>query len=186
MKCFKRIKSHRALTMSCMAAIVVCGAVSTEAVMIDGGISLAGGYTPDNPDLNLATRIDFGPAIVISSSGDFSMPIFTPVTMASSLTFDPLFSVDANPLWSVGGFAFELLSLSIVNETSTSITLNGIGNVAHSDFEDTTGTWAATMNSDGRSTFSWSSSTVAVPDGGTSITLLGIALLGVGLFRKQV
>lgn len=182
MKYLSRVLSG---SVSITVAAMILHSSSAEAVTIDGGISLAGAFTPNSPDLSTATEMTFGQAVVISSSGDFTMPMFTSVDMADSLVWDPLFSVDSNPLWSVGGFEFELNSLVVMNESANAITLQGMGNVTHADFESTTGTWVATFNGDGDSNFSWSSSTASVPDGGTSIALFGMALVGLGMIRRR-
>lgn len=159
---------------------------TSSAVEITGGISFAGGYTPDDSDLTLATRVTFGPTVVLDSNGDFTLPIFTPVAMADYLEWEPSFTVSpSNPLWSVGDFSFDLTSLAVTAESSTSITLNGLGVVKHADFDDTDGNWVATFNTSGN-TFSWSASSSSVPDGGTSITLLGMALIGTGLLRRRL
>jgi hypothetical protein len=105
--------------------------------------------------------------------------------MASSLTFDPLFTVTSNPLWSVGGFKFELGSLAVTNQATDSLALSGTGTLSKTGFEDTNGTWVASFNTSGTS-FTWSSSTNSVPDGGATLSMFGLSLLGLGLARKKL
>lgn len=173
-------------TALAVTASLFLSSTTTNAVEITGGISFAGGYTPDDSNLTVAKKITFGPTVVMDSNGDFTLPMFTPVVMADYLEWDPSFTVSpSNPLWSVGGFSFDLMSLAVTAESTTSITLNGLGVVKHANFDDTDGNWVATFNTSGN-TFSWSASSSSVPDGGTSIALLGMALIGTGLLRRRI
>jgi hypothetical protein len=179
-------KSFLLSTALALTASLFLSSTTTNAVEITGGISFAGGYTPDNNDLTAATKVTFGPTVVMDSNGDFTLPMFTLVTMANYLEWDPSFTVSpANPLWSVGGFTFDLTSLAVTAESANSITLNGLGVVKHANFDDTDGNWVATFNTSGN-TFSWSASSSSVPDGGTSVALLGIAVVGTGLLRRRL
>lgn len=160
--------------------------VAQAAPIINGTIGLSGLYTVDNPDLTAATEISFGSTFAFGGTGDLDLGA-TPVsvTMATSLTFDPLFTVTSNPLWSVGGFDFELGSLAVTNQATDSLSLSGAGTLSKTGFEDTTGTWVASFNSSGTS-FTWSSSTNSVPDGGATLSMFGLSLLGLGLARKKL
>ena len=63
--------------------------------------------------------------------------------------------------------------------STQSLILQGTG-VAHiTGFENTPGAWIITVNTaDGGVTFSFSASSSATPDGGTTVVLLGTALSG--------
>jgi hypothetical protein len=108
------------------------------------------------------------------------------------------------PLWSIGGttltFSVTTLNQSISTPPGSSLpnsALNLFGTGTLSDgipADSVTGTWNATFTSAiggaGQVTFSFNSSTgVTVPDGGTSLVILGLgltALAGFARFRKQV
>src|SRR5580765_3887751 len=156
------------LTLATTAMIFSIGAAQALPIMT-GGISFAGGYTPNDNNLTVATTITFGPTAVFGTAGSFaSVPLFSPVAMFSPLAINPPV-VPASALWSVGGFTFNLSTLSeFPPPTANTLTLVGDGIVHNALFNDTPGTWIATFNSAG-GTFSWSSSTGVVPDGGLTV-----------------
>ncbi|MDA7644443.1 VPDSG-CTERM sorting domain-containing protein [Verrucomicrobiales bacterium] len=174
-----------ALTAGALVLMSATVAQAAPITNINGSIGLSGLYTVDNPDLAAAKKITFGSTFAFGGVGDFSsIADATAVTMATSLTFDPLFTVTSNPLWSVGGFDFNLTSLAVTNEQSNSLSLSGAGTVTNTSFTDTPGTWVATFNTAG-SSFTWSSSN-SVPDGGATLSMFGLSLLGLGLARKKL
>lgn len=178
-----------------------------NAAFITGGISFFGSYTPQDAasttvaDLALASQIAFGPTAVgfSGTSGDFtSIPDLSTVTMFTPLVFSPVtlpgVGVD---LWNVSGggdiFSFELTSFSADPVTGTapgaqSLDLMGTGNVSYvgpKGLVTTPGSWTGTFNAGG-GTFSWSSSTASVPDGGTTLALFGLSLLGLHGARRKL
>ena len=167
-------------------ALALMSATVAQAALIKGTIGLSGQYTVDNSDLTAATEIAFGSTFAFGGTEDLDLGT-TPVSvaMATSLTFDPLFTVTSNPLWSVGGFKFELGSLAVTNQATDSLALSGTGTLSKTGFEDTNGTWVASFNTSGTS-FTWSSSTNSVPDGGATLSMFGLSLLGLGLARKKL
>lgn len=195
-------------SISLLAAILGlgCSMLSEQAgaVPITGGISFFGSYTPQDssavmqPDLNNATQIAFGTTAVgfSGTSGSFTLiPDLTLVTMFSPLVFVPP-TVPGPALWSVsaGGHTFSFTLSTLVNGGVTgsypgaqSLTLSGVGTVSYAGaggFDPTPGSWVGTFNAGG-ATFTWSSSTASLPDGGLTLALLGFALVGMeGLRRK--
>jgi hypothetical protein len=157
-----------------------------SAVPITGGISFVGGYTPNNPDLSAATSVTFGPTFVFGANGAFSSLFLAPVSMYSPLAINPT-ALPAGPLWSVGGFALTLSSLIETDVHPDTLTLRGVGMIhsTNPSLSDTSGKWVATFNSLGN-TFSWSSSSSAVPDGGLTLVLLGMAVSGLGFMRRKI
>lgn len=170
-------------------AFVVMSAASAHAAMITGSIGLGGAYSVNNPDLTLADEITFVSGIVITADNDFDTFVDPGdgVTMtASVLDISPFFTV-TNPLWSVGGFQFELTSLAYDGTpTSTAMGLKGSGTITGNNFDATPGTWVATFNESQGSSFTWSSSTSAVPDGGATVAMFGLAIMGVGAVRRKL
>jgi hypothetical protein len=160
-----------------------------QAVMISGDIAFAGtaAYSPDTDSLATATTVTAFSAVTVSSvSGSFtSVALGSPVTM-SAWTFNP--STATPGLWTVGGFTFDLATSTIGSQTASMIDITGAGTLTGNGFDPTVGAWEFTSQSAlGRqhSTFSFSSDTVAVPDGGSAVALLGIALVGVEALRRK-
>jgi hypothetical protein len=173
------------LIITAVAALVGFSA-SVQAIPITGGISFAGSYTPNNSDLNVATSITFGSSFVTSDNGSFA--IFAPgssVTMASPLAINPTV-VPVLSLWSIGIYSFDAYSLVQSAQSANTLTLTGTGLIKDGNSADSVaGTWLATFNTL-NDTFSYSASAAAnVPDGGTTVMLLGGALAGLGLLKRK-
>ena len=180
----------KTIRIICAAAtgLFLCGGFA-NAVPINGEISFAGTYTPNNSDLTVATAIAFGTTITTTGTGDFApVPLGTAVTMTSPLVFDPP-TVPVIPFWVIAafGFNFDLLTLTEVpGTTSSTLTLRGTGTVDGPGLlTPSSGEWVATFNTLG-TTFSWSSSTATIPDGGATVLLLGAALVGIGALRRRL
>lgn len=103
--------------------------------------------------------------------------------------FDSITS--ATPLWTIAGpegFAFSLASSTTVYQSARFVAIRGDGILTANGFEDTPATWwFTTQGVAAENKFSWSSSIVAaaVPDGGSTIILLGGSLLGLLGLRRQ-
>jgi hypothetical protein len=181
--------------LGCVLCAMVAGPWSANAVLIDGGISFAGGFTADNPNLMVATTIvSFSDVEVTSVSGTFAAEGITAgdtVVMLAPIVFDPLPGSWVNPIWSVGGFSFALDNIVEVERDSfvglTALEIKGLGTMSHPDYEDTPGALIFTGNS-ARGTLSFSASSQSpperVPDSGNPAILLGIMLAGLGLIRR--
>jgi len=191
--------SARLLGASLLVALALGSAAN--AAFITGGISFTGAYTPQNAsgvavsDLNLAKKIAFGATTVGSGSGTFAaIPGGTSVSMFSPLVFSPP-TLPGSNLWSVtnAGIVYSFLLTSMINGGVTGtypavqgLSLSGTGTLSATGFQATPGTWIGTFNSGG-GTFTWSSSTASspVPDGGTTMSLLGLSLLGLYTARRK-
>jgi hypothetical protein len=125
---------------------------------------------------------------VTSATGDFSgIAPGTQATMGQPWIFNP--STPTPGLWSVGGFTFNLLSSTIVTQTAKNLSIEGTGTVSGNGFDATTMDWSFTTQSSGgktRTTFSFSANGLAVPDGGSAVALLGLALTGVEVLRRRL
>jgi hypothetical protein len=174
--------------------------LTAQAVQITGHISFStasGTWTGGGGNVNtIDTITSFGTVEVNSSSGDFSGILNnTPVTMGEPLKFTAVVSI-INPFWAVGGFEFDLLAITSITRDDNplgldTLTLAGTGTIRDTvgSLEDTIGIWAWSGEMNGTATFTFSSTTVAspsVPDGGTTVMLLGAALSGLGLFRRKL
>ncbi len=68
------------------------------------------------------------------------------------------------------------------------VTAGGTGMISGNGFTATLGTWSFSTQDPGTGnppTFSFSAGTNALPEGGTTLALLGIAVIGVELLRRK-
>ena len=159
-----------------------------SAIPIVGEVSFAGSYTINNPNLALATAFNSFSGVTVSAgpTGDYAGLAGSAVTM-TPFTFDPFPAGGIVPLWSIvgsPGTTFDLLALSVAFESPTALLLTGTGIARKTGRDNTPGTWILSANTLG-TTFSFSSTNSSLPDGGTTVALLGMGLVGVeGLRRK--
>ena len=166
------------------------------ALPISGSIGFTGPYTVNNSDLTIATSIIFDNGGVNQittvgvSTGSFAgIAEGTAVTMFTPLQVngvDDFVTLPAGPIWSVGGFSLTLTSISEQFNSSNSLNLYGVGVLSDGNSaNDSMGEWIATFNRSGTNfTFSASSST-SVPDGSTTVILLGLGLAAIGVVSRR-
>ena len=181
---------------------------SLHAIPITGTISIgtAGGgadWTGNGNVNTITTIISFGDAEVTSRTGSFAtggVANGAVVTMGQPLDFVAPFISIVNPLWSVnapgGVFSFTLAPPIGITRISggglipDTLRLDGMGTIsgpAIDGFDVTTGGWTWSGQLNGTSTFTFSSTTLpGVPDGGTTVALLGAALSGLALLRRRL
>lgn len=161
-----------------------------DAAMINGAITFAGGAVYDTNSLATATRVNTFSAVKVASvDGDFASFVSAgnSVTMAAPYIFSP--STLTPGLWSVGGFTYDLASSTVVLQNANFLLITGTGTVKGNGFDATPGTWSFTSQSPkARGVFSFSSGSAAesVPDGGSTVALLGLALSGVEILRRKL
>ena len=162
-----------------------------QAVQIDGQILLVGRVTFDAP-LGSATTVtnwfdvfnNVGMSSVLATTGDFSgVPLLTSATMATPWVFNP--STATPGLWSVGGFTFDLLSATVVTQLPNFLNVEATGIIHGLGFDDTPGTFQLTVTGRGIR-FGFAALTQAVPDGGSAVALLGLALIGIEAVRMKL
>ena len=187
------MKIHKLLLAVIAAGLAASSftAPQAHATMIDGAITFAGSAVFDTNSLATATRVDaFSDVMVMSRDGDFTSTVNVgdSVTMSQPWIFTP--STPTPALWSVGGFTFDLASSTVVLQNSDFLLISGIGTITGNGFDATEGVWSFTSqepHAGGVFSFSASSgSTGTVPDGGTTVALLGIGLVGVEVLRRKV
>jgi hypothetical protein len=74
-------------------------------------------------------------------------------------------------------------------QTASTLVIEGTGIVSGNGFDPTAMDWSFTTQSSGgrtRTTFSFSANGVAVPDGGSAVALLGLALTGIEVLRRRL
>jgi hypothetical protein len=168
-----------------------------QATPIQGNINFAGAVQFDTNSLATASRVvtwfdSNGNAgfssVQAGGTGDFAgIPAGTQATMAQPWIFNP--STPTSGLWSVGGFTFDLLSSTIVTQTASLLFVTGTGIVSGNGFDPTSMEWALSTQSAGgnlREIFSFSANGVAVPDGGSAVALMGLALTGIEVLRRKL
>jgi hypothetical protein len=159
---------------------------------IDGAITFSGGAVYDTMSLATATRVSsFTTVTVDSRDGEFAsfVNVGDTVTMAEPYIFTP--STPTPGLWSVGGFTFDLDSSTVESQSANFLTISGIGTISGNGYADTAGTWSFTSQSPAANgVFSFSAGSAgsggSVPDGGTTVALLGLALAGIEIVRRKL
>jgi hypothetical protein len=182
-----------------IVAVAFVGVVpSIEAVPITGSIDIQGGgalLTPAGSALGTATGVDATNGVVMSGFGSFAG------TAGTSVNFEPFtFNPTTTPvtLWSftIGSltYSFDLTSMVVGTDDSSLLTITGSGMLTimgdGSIWDATPGNWtyqiaSASSPDAGDGVFSYDSNTT-VPDGGLTVILLGSALSGLCLLRKQI
>ena len=174
-------------------AVLAIGALSSalfsqqaQATTINGIINFAGAVRLNGP-FGTATAVTawLNPHVEAGSTGDFAgIPVNTAVAFTAPWQFSP--SVPVPALWSVAGFTFDLLSSTVVTHTSGFLSIEGAGIVSGNGFDPTAMTWSFTSQNKGGSTFSFSATGASVPDGGSAVALLGLALTGLEVVRRKL
>jgi hypothetical protein len=191
------MKNHTKTILAVLGiAFISCALFSqqAQAVSITGNINFAGSVQFDTNFAN-ATRVvtwfdilgnpGFS-SVALGGTGDFAgIAPGTQAAMAQPWIFDP--STFTDNLWSVGGFTFDLLSSTVVTHNAQFLIISGTGIVSGNGFDDTNMEWSFTTQNMGGSIFSFSATgSAGVPDGGSAVGLLGIALIGIEAVRRKL
>jgi hypothetical protein len=171
---------------------------SAQAASISGSITI--GSNGSGISVNTTSdTVTFGLAPnsqVSGSTGSYAGAGFvfaTPVNYSSFSYGSPFAAID--PLWTsqVGGVnaSFSLMGISLVSEgPSNFLNLQGYGTAYLTGFDATPGSWEFTSIGN-QSTFAWTSTVDApiassVPDGGSTLAILGLSILGLGGARRMI
>ena len=183
--------------------IVSCALFSSpaQADQITGQISFAGVVRLNSPSLLTATAVNQwrdvfnanpGFANVSGSpTGDFGAFVNAGdlASFATPWTFGLVVGGPQTALWSVGGFTFDLISSTVDTRTAVDLVIHGTGTITGNGFDATPGTWDFHISNAGgqnHQSFSFTASTSGVPDGGSAVALLGIALAGIEVVRRKI
>jgi VPDSG-CTERM motif len=193
------MKNTLKMTLAVLAiGLLSCGLFSqqAQAAPISGDVQFVGEVQFDTNSLATATTVvtwfdvfhNAGFSNVTSATGDFAgIAPGTQASMPNAWIFNPSTATPA--LWSVGGFTFDLLSATVVTQTAQNLSIEGSGIVSGNGFDNTAMDWSFTTQSAGgttRTTFSFSANGAAVPDGGSAVALLGLALTGIEVLRRKL
>ena len=154
----------------------------------NGGIILqdSAGNITTNPAMAVGVQSWLFPKVDTRSGSFISVPNGQSVAFSQPWIFTP--STPMSPLWTIvgfGDFTFNLASSTIARQDNDFLLIEGTGTLTGTDFEPTPGKWFfSTQGVATESKFSWSSSTTAVPEGGTA-ALLGAAMLTVCFLRRR-
>jgi hypothetical protein len=180
------------------ATVAVLAGFNAQATPITGSIGFNGNYTQTGGDPN-----DLSTAISLSL---FNVAISGPATSGALVgainpTFATPIGVNGNgpslvgaQLWSVlvGSTTFSFIvgtEAQTLGAGNTTLTLAGNGTLGDGNAADSTaGTWTLGFGVSGAA-FTWNAtsanSPLPVPDGGTTVALLGGALAGLGLLKRK-
>ena len=159
---------------------------------ITGAITFAGGVTLNSGSVNTASQVltwlDEGGDMptVQSGSGSFAGLDGQTATFAFPWSFN---SGPIAAFWTVGGFTFNLIASTIISQMGDGfLAVSGTGTISGNGYATTTGvTWNFTVQDDASNgVFSFSGGSEAIPDGGPTVALLGLALAGIEGIRRKL
>jgi hypothetical protein len=194
-----KMKTLLGRILAALSTVVVTGGLfcqHVQAVQIDGDITFVGTVSLDAKSVGKANMVTGwhglgagGLPQVASVDGDFGS--FVKDGDAVTIAFPWSFNSGAVPnFWSVDGFVFNLTSSSITVQGLDAVAVSGTGTISGHGFALTDGTWNfTTQNPSAHAKFSFSAAAgavPAVPDGGSGVALLGIALVGIEGLRRTL
>lgn len=179
--------NHCSTLLVALAASVVLG-VSAQATPINGAVNFDGVATTDTGNLATATKYTSISDVTVVAGGNGT---YAAVPSGTPATFTP-FSFSASsvmPLWTFnwGGntYSFTATSIAITHQGKDFLDIGGMGYATLNGMNTPNGTWSFTDTRVGNSTtftFGASSSVfAATPDGGMTVVLLGLGLVGIAL-----
>ncbi|HEY6226601.1 MAG TPA: VPDSG-CTERM sorting domain-containing protein [Verrucomicrobiae bacterium] len=195
------MKTLKALSLTIALASALTAPV--QAIMINGSIDMSGTATLNNTLLGSASAATGFSAVTVGGTptGSFTGTFGDAVTWSafswpSSTTVAPLWVfTDAGTGWT---YSFNLDNVTVKSQDNEFLNLKGngvlsiTGDLLHpSPYDSTTGAWSFTISNPGGGAhsnfdFTFANSQTAVPDGGATIALLGVGLLGLGALRRKI
>ena len=173
-----------------LTSLLVAGAA--QALPITGTINISS-FADNAFNVNYVTNtVTFGAgtnAIVTNPTGSY-LGLLGAGVHYNSFVYSP-FVGPISPLWmtttGAPASSFNLTSITFIDENvGNSLTLTGLGIAFVDGFDPTVGSWSFTATQNG-TTFGWdsiNSPAPRVPDGGATLALLGLGVLGLGGMRR--
>jgi hypothetical protein len=176
------------ITIVGVAACAVALTQTAQAIPITGNLGISGAVQLDTGSASTATEaLSWVNTVANGQSGAFlGIVNDTSVAMASPWLFN---SGALNNFWHVGGFTFNLVSSSIYSQDAIFLNVLLSGTVTGNGFDTTafTGTMQlANPPANGVSLFTERLSFSPVPDGGSTVLLLGMSCLGMCVIKRKL
>lgn len=194
------------LSHASVAALLLMSANTVSAALINGdiafGTAVGASWTPADNALNTGGSITTANAdgvifndgidpsavdegLVTGAFGDYVGTLGSFVDF-NDFVFDPF--TFGTQLWTFGSggntYSFSMSTITIVSQTSNSISLEGTGVASITGFDNTSGNFTLTLNQN-RQAFSFSSSASVVPVP-AAVWLFGSGLIGlIGFARRK-
>jgi hypothetical protein len=167
---------------------VLLSAAPAEALPITGGIRFGGAI--ESVDFQTTNEIDIfaDSAIALCSpimpcTGAFA-GLDLGIAEYNDFSFNPL-GGNITPLWSFGGFSFNLTNITSITRAPDGIVLTGFGMLLGNGYDPTMASWSFSAGRTGIFGFSSTTSAVAVPDSGSTLMFLGAGLLALAFVRSR-
>ncbi len=188
------------LSAIAIASLGVSGMVAQAVeTTISGTLSFSGTATMDTANFVTGTAFTQFQDVVVgaasSLSGDYAGTSGAAVTV-KPFTFNPAgASTPITPVWSFvsGGktYDFDLSSIHVDYASATGILISGMGTAQITGELDTPGLWDFSAQTEGVSSFTFSSTATvpapsSVPDGANTALLLGGAFCGMAFLQRKM
>jgi hypothetical protein len=184
------------IMITSVLAAVLAGS-SASANQFTGSIAFSSsGVTTDNPTLSSATTFGLTGAFTTQTTGEYSLlgiVDFQPVAFNGFRFNPPVASVI--PLWTltIGTTvaSFDATTVSSLWDTTVGggeWVITGSGMASITGFTDTPGTWTVNLSDSGNRSIAFDATADAnprVPDGGSTMTLLGGAIMGLSMLARK-
>jgi hypothetical protein len=167
-----------------------------QAAQITGTVRMAGAVTLNDTSLATADNTaSFGVVFVTTGDGSYTGTAGSLVTW-KNFGWNPS-TAPVNDLWKFSylgnDYTFDLASITSVSQNVNDLLVKGTGTVEISGgfYTPTIADWSFSITdtsggTSGSFVFGFSDSNTAVPDGGTTVMLLGAALSTLGLIRRKI
>jgi hypothetical protein len=191
--------------VSAIALCAVGASINANAGPINGTLNFIGIAAEFNGTLDVATSVTtFGPVTFAGSGTDDYSPVtLVPVAITPFAFGGGVLTPNPVSLWSFSWlgltYSFDMYSpLLVERETdgagNMTLSISGLGKANITGFDETAGSWVFTTQSlagaPATSKLSFSATqqsppSFTIPDGGSTVTLMGCSLLAVGLVRRK-
>jgi hypothetical protein len=189
----RTIKTIPCIICATAFCAVVLAGPSAKANSITGSIGFgASGVTINTLQLASASTFSVSSPFTTTETGTYSsVPMLTPVSFTGFAFNPPVASV--TPLWTftIGLTSYSFAATSVSSYFDSSLDqwdIGGTGMAMITGFSTTPGTWNVNLSQSGTSFVFDSSEGVnaaSVPDGGSSLALLGTAAIGLSVFGRK-